>query len=85
MASVDEAYLDMTGTERLHGRPLQCRAASACLDEVEYAFELLDRNRHLAPDCESILAKAKPNGVFWVFQEEKPNSSRRSRSATFPV
>src|ERR1700733_14115423 len=23
MASVDEAYLDMTGTERLHGRPLQ--------------------------------------------------------------
>src|SRR5467141_4490508 len=23
MASVDEAYLDMTGTERLHGRPLR--------------------------------------------------------------
>ena len=30
MASVDEAYLDMTGTERLHGKPLQVRA-SLCM------------------------------------------------------
>ena len=28
MASIDEAYLDMTGTERLHGPPL--RAAHRC-------------------------------------------------------
>ena len=32
MASVDEAYLDMTGTERLHGRPLRCaHRLHACL------------------------------------------------------
>ena len=29
MASIDEAYLDMTGTERLHGPPL-FRPPTAC-------------------------------------------------------
>ena len=29
MASIDEAYLDMTGTERLHGPPLRSRPSVA--------------------------------------------------------
>jgi len=38
MASIDEAYLDMTGTERLHGRPLA--AAHRLHDEVKTATKL---------------------------------------------
>ena len=73
MASVDEAYLDMTGTERLHGRPLTCGASAARGDEVGDATELLHRNRHLAPDRQSLLgqSQAQRRAVDAARQEAK--------------
>ena len=48
MASIDEAYLDMTGTERLHGPPL--RAAHLLHERVKarHGAELLDGHLGLA-------------------------------------
>jgi DNA polymerase-4 len=66
MASIDEAYLDMTGTERLHGPPL--RAAHA-LHEMMRAETRLNSSIGIATT--RLVAKissdqAKPNGVLWV-------------------
>src|SRR5271154_3595682 len=66
MASVDEAYLDMTGTERLHGRPL--RSAHRLHEEMKSATKLncsigIGTSRLIAKVSS---AKAKPNGVLWV-------------------
>src|ERR1700689_130793 len=73
MASVDEAYLDMTGTERLHGRPL--RSAHRLHAEMKSATQLncsigIGTSRLIAKVSS---AKAKPNGVLWVLagQEAK--------------
>jgi len=73
MASVDEAYLDMTGTERLHGLPL--RAAHRLHAEMKSATQLncsigIGTSRLIAKVSS---AKAKPNGVLWVLpgQEAK--------------
>ncbi len=55
MASVDEAYLDMTGTERLHGPPLRSGAPAARGDESGDAAELLDWHRHFAAGCQDLL------------------------------
>jgi DNA polymerase IV len=73
MASVDEAYLDMTGTERLHGRPL--RSAHRLHAEMKSATNLncsigIGTSRLIAKVSS---AKAKPNGVLWVLpgQEAK--------------
>jgi len=73
MASVDEAYLDMTGTERLHGRPL--RSAHRLHAEMKSATQLncsigIGTSRLVAKVSS---AKAKPNGVLWVLpgQEAK--------------
>ncbi len=66
MASVDEAYLDMTGTERLHGPPL--RAAHALHEAVKSATQL---NCSIGVASSRLVAKiasdqAKPNGVLRV-------------------
>ena len=66
MASIDEAYLDMTGTERLHGPPL--RAAHALHRTMKSATQL---NCSLGIASSRLVAKvasdqAKPNGVLWV-------------------
>jgi DNA polymerase IV len=73
MASVDEAYLDMTGTERLHGRPL--RSAHRLHAEMKQATDLncsvgIGSSRLIAKVSS---AKAKPNGVLWILpgQEAK--------------
>jgi DNA polymerase IV len=73
MASVDEAYLDMTGTERLHGPPL--RSAHRLHAEMKSATQLncsigIGTSRLIAKVSS---AKAKPNGVLWVLpgQEAK--------------
>jgi len=71
MASVDEAYLDMTGTERLHGRPL--RAAHQLHAAMKSATELncsvgIGTSRLVAKVSS---AKAKPNGVLWVLPGEE--------------
>ena len=66
MASIDEAYLDMTGTERLHGPPL--RAAHALRNKVKEETQL---NCSIGIGASRLIAKvgsakAKPNGVMWV-------------------
>ncbi len=66
MASIDEAYLDMTGTARLHGPPL--RAAHALHDAVKRQTQL---NCSIGIATSRLVAKvssdqAKPNGILWV-------------------
>jgi DNA polymerase-4 len=66
MASIDEAYLDLTGTERLHGPPLA--AANALHDRVKHETGLncsigISISRMVAKVCSD---QAKPNGVLWV-------------------
>jgi DNA polymerase-4 len=71
MASIDEAYLDMTGTERLHGPPL--RAAHALHQAMKDATRLncsigIARSRLVAKIASD---QAKPNGVLWVLPERE--------------
>lgn len=71
MASVDEAYLDMTGTERLHGPPL--RSAEKLHEAMKSATQLncsvgIGTSRLIAKVSS---AKAKPNGVLWVLPGEE--------------
>jgi len=66
MASIDEAYLDMTGTERLHGPPL--RAAHALHQRMKADTHLncsvgIGTSRLIAKVCSG---QAKPNGVLWI-------------------
>jgi DNA polymerase-4 len=66
MASVDEAYLDMSRTERLHGPPLQ--AAHTLHERMK---KLTGLNCSVGIATSRMVAKvasdqAKPNGVLWV-------------------
>ena len=66
MASVDEAYLDLAGTERLHGPPVA--AADALLREITATTGLpcsagLARTRLVAKVASD---QAKPRGLLWV-------------------
>ena len=66
MASVDEAYLDLTGTERLHGPPL---AAAQKLHDAVRGETGLPCSLGLA--ATRLVAKvasdqAKPHGLLWV-------------------
>ena len=66
MASIDEAYLDMTGTDRLHGPPL--RAAHALHQKMKAETQL---NCSIGMGTSRLVAKvssaqAKPNGVLWI-------------------
>jgi len=73
MASIDEAYLDMTGTSRLHGPPLS--AAHKLHGKMKADTELncsvgIGTSRLIAKVAS---AKAKPHGILWVIpgQEAK--------------
>jgi DNA polymerase-4 len=73
MASIDEAYLDMTGTERLHGPSL--KAADALHREMKRETEL---NCSVGIACARVVAKvasdqAKPNGVLEVLPGMEAN------------
>jgi DNA polymerase-4 len=66
MASIDEAYIDMTGTERLHGPAL--RAAHTLHTRMKTETRLncsvgIGTSRLIAKVSS---AKAKPNGILWV-------------------
>src|ERR1700736_4206420 len=66
MASIDEAYLDMTGTARLHGPPLG--AAHALHQKIKTDTQLncsigIGSSRLIAKVSS---AKAKPHGLLWV-------------------
>ena len=71
MASIDEAYLDMTGTERLHGPPL--KAAHALHQRMKSETRL---NCSVGIGTSRLIAKvssaqAKPNGVLWIVPGEE--------------
>ena len=71
MASIDEAYLDMTGTERLHGPPLH--AAHALHSAIKADTGL---NCSIGIATSRLVAKvsseqAKPNGILWVLAGEE--------------
>ena len=66
MASIDEAYLEMTGTERLHGPPIH--AAHLLHQRVKEKTAL---NCSIGISTARMVAKvasdqAKPNGVLWI-------------------
>ncbi len=66
MASVDEAYLDMTGSERLWGPPL--RAADRLHERMKRETGL---NCSVGIATSRLVAKvasdqAKPNGILWI-------------------
>jgi DNA polymerase IV len=66
MASVDEAYMDLTGTEKLHGPPLE---AAHRLHQAIACETLLNNSIGIA--ASRMVAKvasdqAKPNGVLWI-------------------
>jgi DNA polymerase IV len=66
MASIDEAYLDLSGTERLQGPPLA--AAHALLREIGEKTKLpcsagLARTRLVAKVASD---QAKPRGLLWI-------------------
>jgi DNA polymerase IV len=71
MASIDEAYLDMTGTDRLHGPPL--KAAHALHQRMKADTGL---NCSVGIGSSRLIAKvssaqAKPNGVLWIVPGEE--------------
>jgi len=71
MASIDEAYLDMSGTERLHGPPL--KAAHALHQRMKTDTGL---NCSVGIGTSRLIAKvssaqAKPNGVLWIVPGEE--------------
>src|SRR5437588_5165994 len=71
MASVDEAYMDITGTERLHGPPL--RAAHSLHEAMKKETGL---NCSIGIAAARMVAKvasdqAKPNGILWVLPGEE--------------
>ncbi len=66
MASIDEAYIDLTGTEKLHGPPLA--AAHKVLTEITGSADLpcsggLASTRLVAKIASE---QAKPRGLVWV-------------------
>jgi DNA polymerase-4 len=71
MASIDEAYLDMTGTERLHGPPL--KAAHALHQRMKTDTGL---NCSVGIGTSRLIAKvssaqAKPNGLLYIVPGEE--------------
>ncbi len=71
MASVDEAYMDITGTERLHGPPLA--AAHQLHNAVKRGTALncsigIAQSRMVAKVASD---QAKPHGILWVLPGEE--------------
>jgi DNA polymerase-4 len=71
MASIDEAYLDMTGTERLHGPALS--AAHRLHQKIKSETQLncsigIGTSRLIAKVAS---AKAKPHGILWVISGQE--------------
>ena len=71
MASIDEAYLDMTGTDRLHGPPLS--AAHLLHQRIKSDTQLncsigISTSRLIAKVSS---AKAKPHGILWVISGQE--------------
>jgi DNA polymerase-4 len=80
MASIDEAYIDLTGTEKLHGPPLA--AAHKLLTEITASTNLPCSGGLAATRLVAKIAseQAKPRGLVWV-----PSGSERSFLAPLVV
>ena len=72
MASIDEAYLDMTGTARLHGPPLRAahKLHQKMKDETQLNCSIGIGSSRLIAKVSS--AQAKPNGVLWIIPGQEP-------------
>jgi DNA polymerase-4 len=71
MASIDEAYLDMSGTERLHGPPLKAAHTLHHRMKVDTGLNCsvgIGTSRLIAKVSS---AQAKPNGVLWIVPGEE--------------
>lgn len=71
MASIDEAYLDLTGTQRLHGPPML--AAHKLHEKVKASTGL---NCSIGISTARMVSKvasdqAKPNGILWIYPGEE--------------
>jgi DNA polymerase IV len=71
MASIDEAYLDMTGTRRLHGPPLEAadKLHRRMKDETLLNCSIGIGSSRLIAKVSS--GQAKPNGVLWILPGEE--------------
>ena len=71
MASIDEAYLDMTGTARLHGPPLKAahKLHRRMKEETLLNCSIGIGSSRLIAKVSS--AQAKPNGVLWIVPGEE--------------
>jgi DNA polymerase-4 len=71
MASIDEAYLDMTGTARLHGPPLEAahKLHRKMKEETRLNCSIGIGSSRLIAKVSS--AQAKPNGVLWIVPGEE--------------
>ena len=66
MVSIDEAFLDMTGSEKLFGPPLEAgdRLHRAVQQETQLPCSIgIGTSRLIAKICSD---QAKPNGVLWI-------------------
>ena len=71
MASIDEAYLDMTGTDRLHGPPLKAAHTLHLRMKAETGLNCsvgIGTSRLIAKVSS---AQAKPNGVLYIVPGEE--------------
>src|SRR5712672_3623902 len=71
MASIDEDYLDMTGTARLHGPPLKAahKLQQRMKEETQLNCSIGIGSSRLIAKVSS--AQAKPNGVLWIVPGEE--------------
>jgi DNA polymerase IV len=71
MASIDEAYLDMTGTARLHGPPLKAahKLHQRMKEETLLNCSIGIGSSRLIAKVSS--AQAKPNGMLWIVPGEE--------------
>ncbi|MEI3079167.1 MAG: hypothetical protein V8T00_07700 [Oscillospiraceae bacterium] len=81
--SIDEAWVDMTGTTGLYGPPVL--AAQHLKDRI---FRTLGFTVNIGVSCNKLLAKMageleKPNKVITLFPQELSGSSGRCRSESF--
>jgi len=71
MASIDEAYLDMTGTDRLHGPSLKAAHTLHLRMKADTGLNCsvgIGTSRLIAKVSS---AQAKPNGVLWIVPGEE--------------
>ncbi len=83
MASIDEAYIDMTGTEKLHGLPLRSahKLHTAMKEHTGLNCSVgIGSSRLMAKICSD---QAKPNGVLYVLPGQE--NSRRGQGDEIPV